>query len=117
MNLCSILISMIIGFVILHKNMTVINVVPAGTDIKSIVLMLLIMLFTVFVLQFIPAQNSVLFSSHGISGFRFSRFSLNLPANLAYESMKINNSIKLNYLVIILQLFSCCQSSDRLAQR
>ena len=114
MNLCSILISMIIGFVILPKNMTVINVVPARTDIKLIVLMLLIMLFTVFVLQFIPAQNSVLFSSHGISGFRFS---LNLPPKLAYESMKINNSIKLNYLVIILQLFSCCQSSDRLAQR
>ena len=37
-------VSIIIGFVTLTKNMTVINVVPAGTDIKSIVLMWLIML-------------------------------------------------------------------------
>ena len=37
-NLCSIFVSMIIGFVILPKNMTVINVVPAGTDIKLFVL-------------------------------------------------------------------------------
>ena len=29
-----IFVSMIIGFVILPKNMTVIDVVPAGTDIK-----------------------------------------------------------------------------------
>ena len=38
MNLCSIFVSMIIGFVILPKNMTVINVVPAGTDIKLFVI-------------------------------------------------------------------------------
>ena len=75
MNLCSYFVSIIIGFVILPKNMTV----PAGTDIKLIVLMLLIMLLTVFVLQFIPA---LLFSSHGISGCRFP---LNLPPNLAYQ--------------------------------
>ena len=37
---------------------------------------------TVFVLQCIPAQNSLLFSSHGISG---RRFPLNLPPNLAYQ--------------------------------
>ena len=43
MNLCSIFVSIIIDFVILPENMTVINVVPAGTDIKLIVLMLLIM--------------------------------------------------------------------------
>ena len=63
MNLCSIFVSIITGFVILPENMTVINVVPVETDIKLIVLMLLIMLLTVFVLQFIPA---LLFSSHGI---------------------------------------------------
>ena len=34
----------IIGFVTLPENMTVVNAVPAGTDIKLIVLMLLIML-------------------------------------------------------------------------
>ena len=62
--------------------MTVINVVPAVTEIKLIVSMLLIMLLTVFVWQFIPAQNSLLFSSHGISGCRFP---LNLPPNLAYQ--------------------------------
>ena len=44
MNLCSIFVSIIIGFVTLPENMTVINAVPAGTDIKLIVLMLLIML-------------------------------------------------------------------------
>ena len=41
MNLCSIFDSIIIGFVTLTENMTAINVVPAGTDIKLIVLMLL----------------------------------------------------------------------------
>ena len=41
---CSIFVSIIIGFVTLPENMTVINGVPAGTDIKLIVLMLLIML-------------------------------------------------------------------------
>ena len=35
MNLCSIFVSMIIGFVTLTKNMTVINVVPTGTDINN----------------------------------------------------------------------------------
>ena len=44
MNLRSIFISIIIGFVTLSENMTVINAVPAGTDIKLIVLLLLIML-------------------------------------------------------------------------
>ena len=68
MNLCSIFVSIIIGFLILPENIPVINLVPAGTDIKFIVLMLLIMLLTVFVLQFFPAQNSLLFSSHGIYG-------------------------------------------------
>ena len=43
-NLCSIFVSIIIGFVTLPKNMAVINAVPGGTDIKLIVLMLLIML-------------------------------------------------------------------------
>ena len=63
--------------------MTVINVVPVGTDIKLIVLILLIMLLlTVFVLQFILAQNSLPFSSHGISGCRFP---LNLATSLAYQ--------------------------------
>ena len=38
-NLCSIFVSNIINFVTLTKNMTVINVVHAGTDIKSIGLM------------------------------------------------------------------------------
>ena len=38
MNLCSIFVS-IIDFVALTENMTIINVVHAGTDIKSIVLM------------------------------------------------------------------------------
>ena len=82
MNLCSIFVSIVIGFVMLPKNMTVINVVSAGTDINLIVLMLLIMLLTAFVLQFVPVQNSLLFSSHGISGCRFP---LNLPLNLAYQ--------------------------------
>ena len=40
----SIFVSIIVGFVILPENMTVVNAVPAGTDIKLIVLMLLIML-------------------------------------------------------------------------
>ena len=47
MRLCesfSIFVSTIIGFVTLTENMTVINVVPAGTDIKLIVLILSIML-------------------------------------------------------------------------
>ena len=44
MNLCSIFVSIITGSVIQPENMTVINAVPAGTDIKFIVLMLLIML-------------------------------------------------------------------------
>ena len=44
MNLCSIFVSIIIGFVTLLENMTVIDAVPAGTNIKLIVLMLLIML-------------------------------------------------------------------------
>ena len=39
MNFCSIFVSIIIDFVTLTENMTVINVVDAGTDIKSIVLM------------------------------------------------------------------------------
>ena len=39
MNLCSIFVSIIIDFVTLTENMMVINVVHAGTDIKSIVLM------------------------------------------------------------------------------
>ena len=43
-ELFSIFVSIIIGFVTLPENMTVINAVPAGTDIKLIVLMLLIML-------------------------------------------------------------------------
>ena len=34
MNLCSIFVSIIIGSVTLPENMTVINAVPAGTDIK-----------------------------------------------------------------------------------
>ena len=38
------------------------------------------------------------------------------PPNLAYQSMKINNSIKFNCLVIILPLFSLSQPSDRLVQ-
>ena len=44
MNLCSIFVSIIIGSVTLPENMTVINAVPAGTHIKLIVLMLLIIL-------------------------------------------------------------------------
>ena len=44
MNLCSIFVSIIFDFVTLSENMTVINAVPAGTDMKLIVLMLLIML-------------------------------------------------------------------------
>ena len=53
MNLCSIFVSIIIGFATLTENMTVINVVPAGTDIKLIVLMLLIMLLKdVYTIQF-----------------------------------------------------------------
>ena len=56
---------------------------------------------TVLVLQFIPAQNSLLFSSDGISGCRFP---LNLAPNLARTNykcaMKINNLIKLNCLVL-----------------
>ena len=34
MNLCSIFVSIIIDSVTLPENMTVINAVPAGTDIK-----------------------------------------------------------------------------------
>ena len=53
MNLCSIFVSIITDFVTLTENMTVINVVHAGTDIKSIVLMLLIMLLKdVYSIQF-----------------------------------------------------------------
>ena len=90
-------------YVILAENVTVINVVPSGTDIKLIVLMLLIMLLTVFVMQFIPAQNSLLFI-----------YPLNLlltaQKRTSYKcAMKINNSIQLNCLVIILQLFSRLQ--------
>ena len=65
MNLCSIFVSIIIDFVTLTENMTVINVVHAGTDIKSIVLMLLIMLLKdVYSIQFawyffIPNMTSV----------------------------------------------------------
>ena len=101
MNLCSIFVSIIIGFVTLPENMTVINVVPAGTDINLIVLMLLTMLLTVF--------SSVQFAWY---------FWLQVPPRTNYKcAMKINNSIKLNCLIIILQLFSRLQPSDRLAQR
>ena len=44
MNFCFIFVSIIIGFVTLPENMKVVNAVPPGTDIKLIVLMLLIML-------------------------------------------------------------------------
>ena len=44
-NFCSIFVIIIIGSVTLTKNITVVNAVPPGTDIKLIVLMLLIMLF------------------------------------------------------------------------
>ena len=65
MNLCFIFVSIITGFVILPENMTVINVVPAGIDIRLIVLMLLIMLLTVFVLQFSCTEfSSVQFAWH-----------------------------------------------------
>ena len=85
-ELFSIFVSIIICFVTLPENMTVVNAVPAGTDIKLIDLMLLIMhlkMSTVFVLQFILAQNSLLFSSHGFSGCSFPP--LNLLHNLAYQ--------------------------------
>ena len=65
MNLCAIFSSIINGFVTLTKNMTVINVVPAGTDIKLIELMLLIMLLKDVYCILSP------FSSIGISGCRF----------------------------------------------
>ena len=65
-------VNIIFGFVILTENTTVINVVPAGTDSISCSWKM----STVFVLQFIPAQISLSFSSHGIPGCRFP---LNVP--------------------------------------
>ena len=82
MNFCSIFVSIIIVIFLSRVTKPVINVVPAGTDIKLIVIILLIMLLTVFVLQFIPAQNSLLFSSHGISVCRFPLTSPNLVYKL-----------------------------------
>ena len=73
---------------------------------------------TVFVLQFIPAQNSLSFSSHGIPGCRFP---LNVPPPLSLEvSIQMcceNNFIELNCLALISQLLSISKSIDRLAQK
>ena len=92
-------LSITLWFVILTEN---VNVVPAGTDS---IFSCSWKLSTIFVLQFIPAENSLSFSSHGISGCRFP---LNVPlrppppppplkvsTQMCYE----NNFIKLNWIV------------------
>ena len=61
---------------------------------------------TVFVLQFIPAQNSLQFSAHGISVAGSPWITSPRTKCTNYKcALKINNLIKLNSLAIILQLF------------
>ena len=79
--------------------MTVINAVPAGTHVKLIVLMLLIMLlkdvYCICVAVYFPTQNSLLFSSHGISVLAAGS-PLTSPRTYCTNykcAMKINNSI------------------------